>query len=182
MLTVGDQFPSFSLEAVAAGQAGLDQGAEGKFQTISNKDDSGKWKLFFFWPMDFTFICPTEIVAFSDMQKKFAERDAIIYGLSIDSAFVHLNWRLHNAQLKNLNIPMLADNKRELSSALGILHYEAGVNLRATFIVDPKGIIRHVSANDLSVGRNPDEFLRTLDALQDGGLCPCSWHKGEATL
>lgn len=182
MLTVGDQFPSFSLSAVAAGQEGLTEGQKANFKTISNKDDSGKWKLFFFWPMDFTFICPTEIVAFSDLAKDFADRNTAVYGLSIDSAFVHLNWRLHNESLKDLKIPMLADNKRELSSALGIIHYEAGVDLRATYIVDPKGIIRHVSANDLSVGRNPDEYIRIIDAFQSDALCPCNWKKGEPTL
>lgn len=178
MLTVGDQFPSFSLTTVPAGPDGLN----GEFITINNQSDKSKWKLFFFWPMDFTFICPTEIAAFSDMETEFSERNTAVYGVSIDSEYVHLNWRLHNETLKNLKIPMLADNKRELSAALGILHYEAGVDLRATYIVDPEGIIRHVSANDLSVGRNPEEFLRILDALQNGGLCPCSWHKGDKTL
>lgn len=178
MLTVGDQFPSFALNAVPAGPEGL----KGEFTTITNQTDNGKWKLFFFWPMDFTFICPTEIAGFGKKAKEFADRDTAVYGLSTDSEYVHLNWRLHNEHLKDLDIPMLADTKRELSAALGIIHYQAGVDLRATYIVDPDGIIRHVSANDLSVGRNPDEFLRILDALQNGGLCPCSWKKGDATL
>ncbi|MCT6880544.1 MAG: peroxiredoxin [Commensalibacter sp.] len=178
MLTVGDQFPSFSLTAVPAGPDGL----KGEFKTITNKDDSGKWKLFFFWPMDFTFICPTEIVAFGKLAKEFESRNTAVYGLSIDSEYVHMNWRIHHEDLKNLDIPMLADNKRELSSALGIISYTAGVTLRATFVVDPNGIIRHVSANDLSVGRNPEEFIRIIDALQSDALCPCNWHKGEPTL
>ncbi|CAK7193304.1 Alkyl hydroperoxide reductase C [Commensalibacter sp. Nvir] len=182
MLTVGDQFPSFTLKAVAAGQTGLNDASQNEFKEISNKDDAGKWKLFFFWPMDFTFICPTEIAAFGQLMQEFESRNTAVYGISLDSEYVHLNWRLHNDLLKDLNIPMLADNKRELSSALGIIDYNSGVDLRATFIVDPSGIIRHVSVNDLSVGRNPEECLRILDALQNGGLCPCNWKKGETTL
>jgi peroxiredoxin (alkyl hydroperoxide reductase subunit C) len=106
----------------------------------------------------------------------------VLYGASTDSEFVHLAWRQNHADLKNLSFPMLADLKRELSSALGILHAGAGVPLRATFVVDPEGIIRFVSVNDLDVGRNVDEVLRVLDALQTDELCPCNWQRGEATL
>ena len=102
--------------------------------------------------------------------------------VSTDSEFVHLAWRRSHADLKDLPFPMLADTKRELSSALGILHKQDGVPLRATFIVDPTGVIRWVSVNDLSVGRNVDEVLRTLDALQTDELCPCNWKAGEETL
>ena len=103
-------------------------------------------------------------------------------GVSTDSEYVHLAWRNDHPDLKDLPFPMLADIKRELSSALGILHKQEGVALRATFIVDPDGIIRYVSVNDLSVGRNVDEVLRVLDALQTDELCPCNWQKGEETL
>ena len=102
-----------------------------------------------------------------------------MYGVSIDSEFVHLNWRLHNADLKDLPIAMLADIKRELTEGTGIMHKEAGVALRATFVVDPQGVIRHVSVNDLSVGRNPQEIVRILDGLQSDELCPCNWKKGD---
>jgi peroxiredoxin (alkyl hydroperoxide reductase subunit C) len=132
--------------------------------------------------MDFTFICPTEIAEFGKRNADFNDRDAQVLGASTDTHFVHLAWRKNHPDLKALPFPMLADTKRELSSALGILHKQDGVALRATFIVDPQGIVRHVSVNDLSVGRNVDEVLRVLDALQTDELCPCNWKKGEATL
>lgn len=178
MLTVGDKFPAFDLTAVPGGEEGL----TGKFVQITDQTDAGKWKIVFFWPKDFTFVCPTEIVAFGKISKDFADRDAVVYGASIDSEFVHLNWRLHHEDLKTLEIPMLADIKRELSTELGILSKTAGVDLRATFIVDNEGIIRHVSVNDLSVGRNPQEILRILDGLQSDELCPCNWKKGDNFL
>jgi peroxiredoxin (alkyl hydroperoxide reductase subunit C) len=181
MLTVGDKFPSFDLTAVKGGPDGL--GGPGKsFVQVSSESDPGQWKVVFFWPKDFTFICPTEIAAFGKLSGEFADRDTVCYGVSTDSEFVHLNWRIHNEDLKDLPIPMLADLKRELSSALGILDKDAGVPLRATFIVDPAGIIQHVGINGLNVGRNPQETLRILDALQTDELCACNWTKGEDAL
>jgi len=180
MLTVGDQFPHFNLKAVRGGKEGLDLNTA--FTDISDKSDAGRWKVVFFWPKDFTFVCPTEIVAFGKMAHDFLDRDAVVYGVSTDSEFVHLNWRLHHEDLKHLPIPMLADIKRELSEACGILDRKEGVALRATFIVDPDGIIRFASVNDLSVGRNPAEVLRVLDALQSDELCPCNWNKGQEFL
>jgi len=105
-----------------------------------------------------------------------------VLAASTDSEFVHLAWRTHEEKLKNLPFPMLADIKRELSANLGILDDAEGVAQRATYIVDPEGIIRYVSVNDLKVGRNPQEVLRTLDALQTDELCPCNWEKGDATI
>lgn len=180
MLTIGDTFPSFSLKAVQGGPKGLD--LDTAFIDITDKSDEGKWKIVFAWPKDFTFVCPTEIVAFGKLARDFADRDAVVYGLSTDTEFVHINWRLHHEDLKALQIPMLADVKRDLSTALGILDKREGVAMRATFIVDPDGIIRFVSVNDLDVGRNPQEVLRVLDALQSDELCPCNWQKGEPTL
>ena len=116
------------------------------------------------------------------MNGEFADRDAQVLGGSTDSQFVHRAWRLDHNELRDLPFPMLADVKQELSSALGILDRDAGVCQRATFIVDPDGVIRFVSVNDLSVGRNPEEVLRVLDALQTDELCPCNWHKGEETI
>ena len=113
------------------------------------------------------------------MAKEFADRDCVVYGLSTDNEYVHLAWRTHNEDLKNLAIPMLSDIKRELSNELGIIHKEDGVCLRATYIVDPEQVIRFVSVYDMSVGRNPHEVLRTLDALQSDELCPCNWNKGD---
>jgi len=181
MLTVGDKLPAFTLTAVKGGPAGL-EGPGKSFEEISNTSDAGKWKVIFFWPKDFTFICPTEIAAFGQLNGDFADRDAVIYGVSTDSEFVHLNWRLHNKDINALPFPMLADVKRELSTALGILDKEAGVALRATFIVDPDGTIQWASVNGLNVGRNPQEVLRVLDALQTDELCPCGWEKGKETL
>lgn len=177
MLTVGDKFPNFDLTAVKAGDAGLDP--KDPFVQISDKTDADKWKLVFFWPKDFTFVCPTEIVAFGKLAPEFADRDTVVYGVSTDNEFVHANWRVHHEDLKKLQIPMLSDIKRDLSEALGVLDREAGVAKRATFLVDPDGIIRFVDVTDMSVGRNPQEVLRVLDALQSDELCPCNWNKGE---
>ena len=176
MLTIGDKFPAFDLKAVVSTDP------KSAFKQLSDKSDDGKWKVVFFWPKDFTFVCPTEIAAFGKLNKEFAERDAVLYGISTDSEFVHLAWRQNHADLKALPFPMLADLKRELSQSLGILDKGEGVCLRATFIVDPEGIIRFVSVNDLSVGRNPQEVLRVLDALQTDELCPCNWKPGQATI
>jgi len=180
MLTVGDSFPNFALKAVKGGPDGLKMSSA--FTDLTAASDAGKWKVVFFWPKDFTFVCPTEIVAFGKLAGEFADRDTVIYGVSTDSEFVHLNWRLHHEDLRQLPIPMLADIKRELSIACGVLDRVEGVALRATFIVDPQGIIRFASVNDLSVGRNPDEVLRVLDALQSDELCPCNWNKGDDVL
>jgi len=176
MLTIGDKFPSYKLDAVV----GTEPGKE--FTTMTGESHPGKWKVIFFWPMDFTFVCPTEIAAFGEMEKAFAERDTQVLGASTDSHFVHLAWRRQHPDLQDLPFPMLADTKRTLSQDLGILHPEEGVALRATFIVDPEGIIRHVSVNDLDVGRNPEEILRLVDAFQTGELTPCNWKKGSPTL
>jgi peroxiredoxin (alkyl hydroperoxide reductase subunit C) len=180
MLTIGDEFPSFALQAVKGGPDGLS--LKTCFTEITDKSDAGKWKLVFFWPKDFTFVCPTEIVAFGKLAADFADRDTVVYGVSIDNEFVHVNWRLTHADLKDLPIPMLSDIKRELSQACGILDKNAGVALRATFLVDPNNIIRFVSVNDLSVGRNPQEVMRVLDALQSDELCACNWSAGEEHL
>ena len=176
MLTIGDRFPNFDLAAVVSTDP------KHAFTRITDKSNAGKWKVVFFWPKDFTFVCPTEIAAFGKLHGDFDDRDTVLYGASIDSEFVHLAWRQNHPDLKDLPFPMLADIKRELSEALGILDRNEGVAMRATFIVDPEGIIRFVSVNDLSVGRNPQEVLRVLDALQTDELCPCNWQKGEETL
>jgi peroxiredoxin (alkyl hydroperoxide reductase subunit C) len=176
MLGVGEKFPAFSLQATVS----LEKGKT--FQTITDQDYHGKWKVYFFWPKDFTFVCPTEIAAFGKLNREFQDRDTQILGGSIDSEFVHLAWRQNHPDLKELPFPMLADIKRELCGELGILDPKEGVAQRATFVVDPENVIRHVSVNDLSVGRNPQEVLRVLDALQTDELCPCNWQKGEEVL
>ena len=176
MLGVGEKFPEFKVTATI----GTDK--NNAFTEITNESYPGKWKVYFFWPKDFTFVCPTEIAAFGKKNRDFQDRDAQILGGSTDSEFVHMAWRTHHEDLKDLPFPMLADIKRELSEELGILDPNAGVCQRATFIVDPEDVIRFVSVTDLSVGRNIDEVLRVLDALQTDELCPCNWQKGEATL
>ncbi|HEX7124192.1 MAG TPA: peroxiredoxin [Thermodesulfobacteriota bacterium] len=176
MLTVGDRMPEFALQGVVS----LEKGKE--FEVITDRGYPGKWKVLFLWPMDFTFVCPTEIAEFGRRERDFRDRDAQVLGASTDTHYVHLAWRRDHPDLRDLPFPMLADTKRELSTALGVLHKTDGVPLRATFVVDPDGIIRFVSVNDLSVGRNVDEVLRVLDALQTDELCPCNWKKGEPTL
>ena len=176
MLGVGEKFPDYSVTATVS----LEKGKE--FKTITNEDYAGKWKIYFFWPKDFTFVCPTEIAAFGKLNKEFQDRDAQILGGSTDSEFVHHAWRTHHADLKDLPFPMLADIKRELSGQLGIIDENAGVAQRATYIADPEGVIRFAYVTDLSVGRNPQEVLRVLDALQTDELCPCNWQKGQETL
>jgi peroxiredoxin (alkyl hydroperoxide reductase subunit C) len=176
MLTIGDQFPRFTAKAVVSRETGKE------FINLTNESYDGKWKVYFFWPKDFTFVCPTEIAAFGKLDRDFRDRDTQVLGVSTDSEFVHLAWRNSHPDLKELPFPMIADIKRDLSQELGILDKHEGVALRATFIVDPQGVIRFVSVNDLSVGRNPAEVLRVLDALQTDELCPCNWQKGEKTL
>ncbi|MFN0007932.1 MAG: peroxiredoxin [Planctomycetota bacterium] len=176
MLTIGDRLPSFKLHAVVSTERGHE------FAEITDQSHPGLWRVLFAWPMDFTFVCPTEIAAFGKKERDFRNRDAQILGLSTDTQYVHLAWRKSHPDLKDLPYPMLADTRRELSSALGILHRGEGVPLRATFLVDPAGVIRWVSVNDLKVGRNVDEVLRVLDALQTDELCPCDWKKGQKTL
>lgn len=177
MLTVGDKLPEFDVKIQNGTQVPADD-----FERITDKSFQGKWKIFFFWPKDFTFVCPTEIIAFNELNDDFADRDAVLLGGSTDTDFVHLAWRQSREDLAEVKFPWIADNKKELTTALGILDKEESVALRATFIVDPDNIIRFASVNDLSVGRNPKEVLRVLDALQTDELCPCNWQQGEDTL
>jgi peroxiredoxin (alkyl hydroperoxide reductase subunit C) len=178
MLQIGEKFPDYSLTATIS----TDKDEAKAFTTITEQSYPGKWKLYFFWPKDFTFVCPTEIAAFGKLNGEFADRDCQILGGSVDNEYVHAAWRTHHADLKELPFPMLSDIRRELCSELGILDIKAGVAQRATFLVDPENVIRFIYVTDLSVGRNPQEVLRVLDALQTDELCPCNWHKGEATL
>ena len=176
MLSVGSKFPDFKVSATVS----LAKGKE--FTDIDQSSYRGKWKCYFFWPKDFTFVCPTEIAAFGKLNREFADRDCQVLGGSTDSEFVHHAWRTHHEDLKDLPFPMLADVKHELSKALGILDPNAGVCQRATFLVDPDNVIRFSMVTDLSVGRNPNEVIRVLDALQTDELCPCNWTKDEETL
>jgi peroxiredoxin (alkyl hydroperoxide reductase subunit C) len=175
VLTVGDKFPEFDLKAT------ISEDLDNAFITIRHDHYASKWLVVFFWPKDFTFVCPTEIAEFAKKNDEFAERDAQVLGASVDSEFVHLAWRRSHDDLKGLPFPMLADIRKDLSTALGILNDE-GVAKRATFVVDPQGVIRFASVTDMNVGRNPQEVLRILDALQTDELCPCNWQPGQETL
>jgi lipoyl-dependent peroxiredoxin subunit C len=176
MLTVGDKFPAVTLQAVVS----IDKGKEFAQQSTAGRQDT--WKVIFFWPKDFTFVCPTEIAEFGRRFKDFKDRDAEVFGVSHDNEYVHLAWRKSHPDLKDLPYPMLADVKQELSTAAGVVHKQDGVPLRATFLVDPTGIIRHVSVNDLAVGRSVEELLRLIDGFQTDELCPCNWQPGQPTL
>lgn len=182
-MTVGvsEKFPQFSLKAVD-GKPFEQMNIDNVFIDIDNNTYAGKWAVYFFYPKDFTFVCPTEIAGFADLDQDFKDRNAQLITGSTDSEFTHWAWRKHQAELKNLPIPMLADIKRELTSALGILDKREGVAQRATFIVDPDGYIRFSMVTDMDIGRNPEEVLRILDALKTGALCPCNWHKGEDVI
>ncbi|CAM5565596.1 alkyl hydroperoxide reductase [Streptomyces avidinii] len=175
MLTVGDQFPTYDLTACVSLEAGSE------FSQIDHKTYEGKWKVVFAWPLDFTFVCPTEIAAFGKLNEEFADRDAQILGFSLDSEYVHHAWRKDHADLRDLPFPMMSDIKRELSADLGILGQD-GLPMRAVFIVDPNNEIQFSMVTAGSVGRNPKEVLRVLDALQTDELCPCNWNKGESTI
>ena len=176
MLSVGQRFPDFRLKAVTS--TDLDDA----FTTLDQDSFPGKWRLVFFYPKDFTFVCPTELSGFGKLVGEFEDRDCQILAASTDSEFVHLAWRRDHDDLRELPYPMLSDIRRDLSTQLGILEPEELVCHRATFLVDPEGIIRYAEMSDPSVGRNPDEVLRVLDALQTDELCPCNWKQGDDTL
>ncbi len=175
MIVPGSKLPEFKTVACVS----IEKGKE--FADVSSTSYPGKWLVLYTYPKDFTFVCPTEIVDFDKKLSAFADRDAVILGGSTDNEHSHLAWRKDHADLKGLKHALLFFSPA-LATQLGILHPTAGVALRATIIVDPDGIVRYASANDLDVGRNVDEVLRVLDGLQTGELCACNWKKGEETL
>ena len=183
LLTIGDQFPAYDLTAVIGGDLSkIDaQQPDDYFTRVTSNDHPGKWRIVFFWPKDFTFVCPTEIAAFGKLNDEFADRDAQILGFSGDSEFVHHAWRKDHDDLRDLPFPMMADPKHELMRDLGI-EGEDGYAKRAVFIVDQNNEIQFSMVTAGSVGRNPKEVLRVLDALQTDELCPCNWSKGDETL
>lgn len=178
MIGLGKKFPSFKKTAVVS----LEKGKE--FEEISNEihKKNGQWMVMFWWPKDFTFVCPTEIAEFNKKAQDFKDRDTVLIGASTDSEYVHAAWRRDHKDLNDLKFPMLADTSKTLSEELGILEENEKIAYRVTYIVDPEGTIRWVAANDLSVGRNVNEVLRVLDGLQTDELCPCNWEKGQETL
>jgi len=172
---VGKPAPDFTATAVV----------DGRFQEIKLSQYRGKNVVLFFWPLDFTFVCPTEIVAFSDAVPKFAERNTVVLGASIDSQYTHLAWQKtprSEGGLGKVQFPMIADVTHQISRDYGVLIEEAGIALRGLFLIDSKGIIRHMLVNDLPLGRSVEEALRTVDALlhfeKHGEVCPANWKPG----
>ena len=180
--TIGDQFPDFELTALRGGNLSDINASqpEDYFETVTNQSYSGKWRVIFFYPKDFTFVCPTEIAAFGKLNDEFADRDTQIIGGSIDNEFSHFNWRATHEDLKTVPFPILSDIKHDLIKQLGVENAE-GVADRATFIVDPDNVIQFVSVTPDAVGRNVDEVLRVLDAHQSSEVCACNWQANDPT-
>ena len=179
MKTVGDKLEAFVVTGVKPGQP------EDAFFDINEKSFSGKWKIIVYYPKDFTFVCPTEIVAYDKLTSDFADRDAVLLTGSTDNEFCKVAWQKSHSDLIKITHNQFADTQRgELSliNQLGAFYAPAGAALRATFIVDPDNVIQHVTVNNLNVGRSPEETLRVLDALQTGELCACNRTVGGETL
>ncbi len=182
MLGIGDKVPDFEITGVKPKFMKHEENGESAFETITQDSFEGKWKVFFFYPKDFTFVCPTEIAEFAKLNTEFADRDCVVLGGSTDNEFCKLAWRREHKDLNNLALWMFADTNGSLVDGLGVRDYTSGVALRATYIVDQDNMIQHVSVNGLSVGRNPKETLRILDALQTDELCPCNRAVGGDTI
>lgn len=174
MLTVGDKFPKFKKAAILANK---------QFGEVTSEDhkNTGKWMVMFWYPKDFTFICPTEIIEFNKNHSKFVALNTELYGASTDTEEVHLAWRANDPKLANLTFPLISDTSKKLSKKLGILQ-PGKVAYRATFIVDPEGVIQWVNVNNDGTGRNVAEVLRALEATQNPGLTGCNWEPGQATI
>ncbi len=177
-LSIGDKLPGFSKKAVVTTDSGIE------ITDINHHyaSEQGKWTVLFWWPKDFTFVCPTEIIEFDRSNEAFAQRNAIVIGASTDSEYVHLGWRQTHSELANLSIPMLADTSKSLAEEMGILNNDEKVAYRATFLIDPNGVIQWMSVYPMNVGRNVDEVIRILDALQTEELTACGWTPGQQTL
>ena len=182
LLTVGDKFPEFKLTALKGGNLRDVNAAqpEDYFIEVANDAFPGKWLVVFFYPKDFTFVCPTEIAAFGKLNEEFEDRDTVILGGSGDNEFSHFNWRATHDELLDVPFPMFSDIRHDLMRELGVENAD-GVADRATFIVDPDGIIQFVSVTPDAVGRNVDEVLRVLDALQSEEVCACNWQANDPT-
>ncbi|MEY3870429.1 MAG: peroxiredoxin [Microcoleaceae cyanobacterium] len=179
-IRVGQSAPDFKATAV------IDQ----EFKDIKLSDYRGKYVVLFFYPLDFTFVCPTEIIAFSDRYEEFKKLNTEVLGVSVDSAFSHLAWIQSDRKqggVGDLNYPLVADIKKEISAAYNVLDPEAGIALRGLFIIDKEGIIQHATINNLAFGRNVDETIRVLQAIQyvqshPDEVCPAGWKPGELTM
>lgn len=181
MLGIGDQMPKFTVTGVKPGFNAHEENGQSAFEKLTESSFPGKWKIWFFYPKDFTFVCPTEIVEFAKLNQDFADRDCIVLGGSTDNEFCKLAWRREHKDLNKLNQWSFADTNGSLVDGLGIRE-TSGVAYRATYVVDPHGVIQHVSVNNLNVGRNPKETLRILDGLQTDELCACNRQVGDTTI
>ncbi len=175
---VGEKVPNFEAEAVLA---------NGDFGKVSLKDnmDNGKWTVLFFYPLDFTFVCPTELTAISNAYDRFEKEDAVVFGASTDSVHSHKAWSklpVSEGGIGQLKYPLLQDTNHNLSSMFGVLSEEEGIALRGMFIISPAGILESATINNLNVGRSVDEIIRTLAAFKTGGLCAMDWSQGDDTL
>jgi lipoyl-dependent peroxiredoxin subunit C len=182
MLGIGQKLPDFKVTGVKPKFMQHEESGVSAFEELTQDSFEGKWKVIFFYPKDFTFVCPTEIAEFARLGEEFADRDAVVMGGSTDNEFVKLAWRRDHADLAELPIWQFGDTNGSLVDGLGIRDPEAGVAYRATFVVDPFNVIQHVYVNNLNVGRNPSDTLRVLDALQTDELCPCNRPVGGDTL
>ena len=179
-LRVGQSAPDFTATAV------VDQ----EFKTIKLSDYRGKYVVLFFYPLDFTFVCPTEITAFSDSYSSFSDINTEVLGVSVDSEFSHLAWIQSDRKtggVGDLNYPLVSDIKKEISAAYNVLDPEAGVALRGLFLIDKEGVVQHATINNLSFGRSVEETLRVLQAVQyvqshPDEVCPAGWQPGSATM
>ncbi|MET0547589.1 MAG: peroxiredoxin [Caulobacterales bacterium] len=181
MITIGQKIPAFKVAGVKPRFNAAEENGVSAFQDITEESFPGKWKVIYFYPKDFTFVCPTEIVEFARLNGDFADRDCIVLGGSPDNEHVKLAWRRDHKDLKGLNQWSFADTNGSLIDGLGVRSPD-GVPYRATFIVDPDNVVQHVYVTNLNVGRNPADTLRVLDALQTDELCPCNRQVGGDTL
>jgi peroxiredoxin (alkyl hydroperoxide reductase subunit C) len=174
---INSRIPEFKVQAFQ----------NGEFKTVTDKDVLGKWSIFFFYPADFTFVCPTELVDMAEKYEKFKDLGVEIYSVSTDSHFTHKAWFDTSESIKKIQYPMLADHTGALSRALGVLNEDDFLAYRGTFVANPEGVIKVVEINDGPIGRNAEELLRKVEAAQfvathDGEVCPAKWKKGDATL
>ncbi|MDR1454721.1 MAG: peroxiredoxin [Tannerella sp.] len=174
---INSQMPEFKVQAYQ----------NGSFKTVSSDDVKGKWAIFFFYPADFTFVCPTELEDMAEKYVRFQEMGVEVYSVSTDTHFVHKAWHDASGTIRKIKYPMLADHTGALSRAFGVLIEEEGLAYRGTFLVNPEGLIKVAEIHDNGIGRNADELLRKVEAAQfvashPDQVCPAKWKKGDATL
>lgn len=182
MKTVGDKLEAFRITGVKPGFNQPDENGISAFEPITESSFPGKWKVIYFYPKDFSAVCPTEIVGFAQLATEFESRDAVLMGGSTDNEYVKLAWRREHPELTHLNHYQFADTTGDLIDQLGVRDRTSGVAMRTTVLVDPDNTIQHISVTPAKVGRNPGEALRLLDALLTGERCACNRELGGATL